>query len=181
ARDYLRHGMHFFRPETDTAGPPTWTGTEFPLYSYLLAILYRLFGLHEPLGRVLSALLTAWSAVFLYGLVRRRLGETVALWSALTMCAVPVHVYFTRTVQPESMALWGLIGFVYFLDRWLAGLIGPAAVAAAIGLGALGPLLKVSFLYLVAGLWLVLGFEFVCLRRPGYWWILVAVIALTAA
>src|SRR6185437_6431641 len=111
ARDYYRDGMHFWRPETDAEGGTLWTGTEFPLYSYVLAAGYKLFGLHEILGRLWSVFLTAWSALFLFGFVRRRLGDAAAFWSAIFMCAMPVHIYFTRTVQPESMALWAFLGF----------------------------------------------------------------------
>ncbi|MFA5975325.1 MAG: glycosyltransferase family 39 protein [Elusimicrobiota bacterium] len=181
ARNYFRHGMHFLKPEVDTNGPAVWTGTEFPLYSYGVAMLYKLFGFHEILGRLLSIALTAWSAVFLYGLVRRRLGETVGLWSALIMCAIPVHIYFTRTVQPESMALWAFLGFVYYLDRRLAGEGRLWDWPVLIALGALGPLLKLPFLYLVGGLWLILGIEYRRIFHPGYWGALIAIIGLTAA
>ena len=37
ARNYTRHGMHFLNPELDTEGKPVRAGTEFPIYSYLLA------------------------------------------------------------------------------------------------------------------------------------------------
>ena len=39
ARNYARHGMHFLTPELDNVGVPTRAGTEFPIYSYLLALL----------------------------------------------------------------------------------------------------------------------------------------------
>ena len=38
ARNYVRHGMHFFTPELDSYGAPQRAGTEFPIYSYLLAM-----------------------------------------------------------------------------------------------------------------------------------------------
>src|SRR6266480_2392153 len=92
ARNYLRHGMHFWVPELDTEGTPVRAGTEFPIYSYLLAILFKLFGIREILGRLLSCIFAAWGAVFLYGCVRSRLGEPIALCSALVMCALPIHL-----------------------------------------------------------------------------------------
>src|SRR6185295_1799714 len=66
ARNYVRHGMHFLSPELDTEGPPVRAGTEFPIYSYLLALLYKVSGVHEILGRLLSCLFAAWGAVYLY-------------------------------------------------------------------------------------------------------------------
>ncbi len=159
ARNYVRHGMQFLSPEIDTEGYPLRAGTEFPLFSYLLAILYKIFGLHEILGRVLSALFAAWGAAFLYELVRVRMGESVALWSALIVSVIPVHLYFTRTVQPESMALWGLLGFLLYADRWLNRHGTSRDWILAAGLGALGPLLKLPFLYVVLLMWLFLGIE----------------------
>jgi len=150
ARNYFRHGMHFFSPELDTEGPPVRAGTEFPIYSYLLALLYKIFGIHEILGRLLSCLFAAWGVVFLYLFVHPRLGERVSFWSAIILCSIPIHVYFTRTVQPEPMALWGLLGFLYYADKsWILALL----------LGALAPLLKLSFLYVLAPLWFFLGYE----------------------
>jgi len=212
ARNYVRHGMHFLQPEIDSAGIPRRAGTEFPLYAYLIALLYRVFGLHEILGRLMSCAITAWSALFLYKMVEPRLGERTAFWSAIVMCSIPVHIYFTRTVQPESMALWAFIGFVYYLDRWLmpsSGLChppyvrgtGPAWPSPILGegarragegqtshllfavlLGALAPLLKLPFMYLVLGLWGILGLE----RREAFrsfwfWLIPPSIVLLTMA
>src|SRR5437762_630268 len=56
ARNYVRHGMHFLNPELDTEGSPARAGTEFPIYSYILAILFKVFGIREALGRLLSCL-----------------------------------------------------------------------------------------------------------------------------
>src|SRR5262245_14702321 len=63
SRNYVRHGMQFLHPELDTEGKPVRAGTEFPIYSYLVAILFKLFGTREILGRILSAVFAAWGAV----------------------------------------------------------------------------------------------------------------------
>src|SRR5882724_4093363 len=94
ARNYVRHGMHFLEPELDTEGKPMRAGTEFPIYSFLLAILFKLLGMRELWGRLLSSVFAAWGAVFLYKCVRPRLGELVALCSSLVLCALPIHLYF---------------------------------------------------------------------------------------
>src|SRR5258708_32963985 len=59
ARNYARHGMHFFTPELDTEGRPARAGTEFPVYSYVLALLFKVFGTREALGRLLNSLFAA--------------------------------------------------------------------------------------------------------------------------
>src|SRR6185295_10273227 len=68
ARNYVLHGMNFLSPEVDTEGPPVRAGTEFPIYSYLLAILFKVLGEHDILGRLLSMLFAAGGALYLYQL-----------------------------------------------------------------------------------------------------------------
>ncbi len=159
ARNYVRHGMEFFRPELDTEGTPRRAGTEFPIYSYMLAVLFKLFGVHDILGRLLSVFFAAWGALLLFEFVRPRLGERTAWISGLAMSAIPVHVYFTRSVQPEPMALWGLLGFLYHMDRWLNRSGRATDWFLATFMGAIAPLLKLPFIYLLAPLWLLLGWE----------------------
>jgi len=166
ARNYATQGMRFLEPMLDYQGPPVRAGTEFPAYSYLLACAYRLFGVHEALGRLLASAFAAWGALFLYGFVRRRLGDSIGLASALVLCVLPVHLYFTRTVQPESMALWALLGFLYCWDRWLRDR-GAATLALALALACLGPLLKLAYLYLVLPIGLALAWEHRGWRRAA--------------
>src|SRR5688572_26317675 len=90
SRNYFRHGMHFLSPEVDTEGPPARTTTEFPIYSYLIALVYQLVGVREIIGRLLSMLFAAWGALYLYRFVQPRLGETIARWSAMAMCVIPI-------------------------------------------------------------------------------------------
>lgn len=159
SRNYVRHGMVFLNPEVDMEGLPTRAGIEFPVYSYLLALLFKAFGVHGILGRLLSCLFGAWGAVYLFRLVRPRLGDPIALWSALVMCSIPIHIYFTRTVQREPMALWGFLGFIFYADCWLNrnGKFGSWMMAFI--LGSIAALLKIPLLYIMAPLWVFLGYE----------------------
>ena len=118
-RDYYEHGMHFFHPEVDYI--ETWSANsapQFPLYSYLVALLYQVFGPHDWLGRVLSSFFAAGSAVLLYFLVRMFLGEWAGFWSGLVYCVIPVAVYFTRAVMPESMTIFCFLAGIHGTVRW---------------------------------------------------------------
>jgi len=75
------------------------------------------------------------------------------------MCSIPIHIYFTRSVQPEPMALWGLLGFFYYADRWLNVDGKSSSWLFAVLLGACAPLLKLPFLYILFPMWLFLGYE----------------------
>jgi 4-amino-4-deoxy-L-arabinose transferase-like glycosyltransferase len=182
SRNYFRHGMHFLSPEVDTEGPPARTATEFPIYSYIVALFYQLFGVREIIGRLLSMLLAAWGALYLYRFVQPRLGETIARWSAMAMCVIPIHVYFTRTFQPEAMALWGLLGFLYYADLWLSSAPKTRYWLAALALGSIAPLLKLPYLYLLGPLWFLLAFEkggWFGVLRPRWLFLLIGILAAT--
>src|SRR5689334_24611704 len=72
ARNYASNGYRLLYPQIDWGGQtPGYVESEFPLYTYSLALLYGVFGVHPALGRLLSALAGAASAVLLYLLARR--------------------------------------------------------------------------------------------------------------
>lgn len=181
SRNFAREGMSFLSPVIDFEGPPQRAGTEFPIYSYLIALLYRLFGIHEILGRIVSVLFTAWGSIFLFQLVERRLGTATGAAAALVMNAIPIHLYFSRTFMPEPMALWGLIGFANSVDRWIHRR-QPRDLAASIALGATASLLKLPYLYVVGGLWALLWLAHREMRRSVVSWSIPAwILGLTAA
>src|SRR5712692_8770015 len=104
AENFSRNGFHVFFPQINWAGPtPGYVGTEFQLVPLLAALLYRLFGVHEWIGRSVSvAFFAALLPVFF--LVVRRLYTARAALAA-------VSVY----IAALSMALVAL----YLFTRWL--------------------------------------------------------------
>lgn len=55
ARSFYRHGMNVFYPQVDWGGrEPLLIQSGFNIYAYQVALLYKLFGVHESLGRALS-------------------------------------------------------------------------------------------------------------------------------
>ena len=53
SRNYARESMNPFYPRIDWRGTtPGYAEMEFPLYPYLTAITYKLFGVHDYFGRV---------------------------------------------------------------------------------------------------------------------------------
>src|SRR6266446_5084579 len=52
ARNYFQVGFHFAHPQIDWAGDESgYIGTEFPILPFLAAISYKIFGIHEWVGR----------------------------------------------------------------------------------------------------------------------------------
>src|SRR3989338_7036484 len=150
SRNYFEGGMNLFKPRYDyMENEGHDNAPQFPLYSYLVALLYKVFGFHETLGRVLSAVFAAFCAVFLYLLAARFLDEKTSFLSGLVFCFIPIRIYFMRTFMPEAMAIFCLVaGFYFFLlwmreDRFL-----PHGIASSILLTFV-PLLKIAYLWLL--------------------------------
>lgn len=81
ARNFYEGGMHFLYPQVDWRGnSPGYVDSESPLYTYSVAVLYHLFGVHEWVGRAFNAVIIyGLSALVLFHLVRRLFDERVAL------------------------------------------------------------------------------------------------------
>src|SRR5690242_5171455 len=64
ARNFAREGMDIRYPRIDWRGTgPGFAEMEFPLSSWLTAVGYRVFGVHEEIGRILSFVFNAAGAV----------------------------------------------------------------------------------------------------------------------
>src|SRR5262245_55719834 len=72
ADNFYRHGFNFFYPQMSyTGNTPGYVGSEFPLITFIAALLYIPFGVHEWIGRLLSVLFFVASVPFLYLLVKK--------------------------------------------------------------------------------------------------------------
>src|SRR5262245_48737154 len=157
ARNYARNGYHLFYPQVDWGGlTPGYVESEFPLYTYSLALLYGLFGDHVWLGRLLTALAGAASAVALYGLIRSSADQPgatapsrVALYAGLALALMPFPVYFGRTVMPDTWMLLAAILAIWTFRRWLDR-PSTGRYLVALLCGALAPLAKTPNLLIVA-------------------------------
>lgn len=120
ARNYFAGGFHFARPQIDWAGnQPGYVGTEFPILPFLAALCYKMFGVHEWIGRLQTVILFAVSLPFFFLLVRRIFGPTAAAWALFFYSFAPLSIMTSRCFIPDvpSLAL-SIIG-LYFFSRWI--------------------------------------------------------------
>jgi len=121
ARNYFQGGFHFARPQIDWAGDqPGYVGTEFPIQPFIAALSYKIFGVHEWVGRVQAVVLFAISLPFFFLLVRKIFNEIAAAWALFFYGFAPLGIMASRCFMPDipSLAL-SIIG-LYFFDDWLA-------------------------------------------------------------
>jgi hypothetical protein len=166
ARNYVVNGYRMLYPQVDWGGlTPGYVESEFPLYTFTLALLYGIFGLHEWLGRLLTALAGAGSAAALYGLIQgSALGDDrgrdathsfapgrnrVAIYAGLALALMPFPIYFGRTVMPDTWMLLAATLAIWTFRRWLE-YPSTGRYAVALLCGALAPLAKTPNLLIVA-------------------------------
>lgn len=120
ARNFLYNGFNFFKPQLDWFGSmnPVWS-MELPLISYLAALLYKLFGVHEFLGRVVAIIFSLGSIVLYYHFIRLFFKERIALLAAFFFSFAPFNVYFSRAFMPESSMIFFSVGMYYYACLWL--------------------------------------------------------------
>jgi len=121
SRNYYENGFHFLYPQVNWGGNSSGVvECEFPVYSYAVALLYKFFGEHEYLGRLLSVLASLITISFLYLLVKKQINEKTALWSAFFYAVLPLNVFLGRTFQPEATLLMASVVAIYFFSEWIA-------------------------------------------------------------
>jgi 4-amino-4-deoxy-L-arabinose transferase-like glycosyltransferase len=183
ARNYAREGMNILYPRIDWRGDgPGFVEMEFPLFPWTIAVLYKTFGFHEVLGRILAyTLALATLAVFL-ALAFRLLPWRGALAAGLFFTLSPLIVRISNALQPEALTLLAYIAAAYAFVRWIeardsgdsgVGWWLTAAVATALAILAKATAAHIGLLFAVM-LWRQR--RWATLRDPLVW--LFAVIAL---
>ncbi len=121
ARNFYYNGMNIFYPQVLWGGATEgYIGeTEFHLYPFTVAILYKIFGVHEYLGRLVSILAFCGGAFFLYKLSRKYLDKTSSLIALLFYTFNPYIFFYSRAFQPESTMLFLSITMLYFFSEWI--------------------------------------------------------------
>ncbi len=106
ARSFDREGMNPLYPRIDWRGDTAgYVEMEFPALPWSAALLYRLFGYHEELLRLLSALASVAALVAFALLARRVLPPAGALFATAAFAANGLLLALAGSMQPEPLAL----------------------------------------------------------------------------
>ena len=121
ARNFYYNGMNIFYPQILAGGATEgYIGeTEFHIYPFAVALLYKIFGAHEFLGRLVSILAFCGGAFFLYRLSRKYVDEATSLIALLFYTFNPYIFFYSRSFQPESSMLFLSIAMLYFFSEWI--------------------------------------------------------------
>ncbi|AFY72274.1 PMT family glycosyltransferase, 4-amino-4-deoxy-L-arabinose transferase [Synechococcus sp. PCC 7502] len=121
ARNFYENGYNFLYPQIDWGGNLAgYCQTEFPIYSFFIAILYKFFGVHESIGRLASIIFSLIAIYFFYKLcLEITEDKKLSFWSCFFYIIIPTNIYYSRTFQPESLVLMCAISGTYFFYKWI--------------------------------------------------------------
>lgn len=122
AHHFLHGGFHLLYPQIYWGGTgPGYVESEFQLYPFLVALLYRLFGEHPWLGRLVSLLFVAPTLLVFHRLSLRLLPARAALWALFFFAASPLYLRYSVAFMPEATVLCFYVGALYCFGVWLEG------------------------------------------------------------
>ena len=111
ARNYYLEGMNFFQPKTHNltsdGGTTSFTATaDTPFLYYSVAILYKIFGYHEFLFRLLNTLIYLLGLLYLFRAMML-IFKDFFYASGITLLAFssPVLIYYASNFIPDSASL----------------------------------------------------------------------------
>jgi hypothetical protein len=119
ADNYFRKDANIFFPEVSWSGPgPSYQGREFQTVSYLAALIYRVVGQQDWVGRGIAVLFSLWGIFALYQLVRCVWDEPHAVASALMLALLPGAIFIDRSFLPDPAMLSLVITSLWMLAAY---------------------------------------------------------------
>ncbi|HVR45714.1 MAG TPA: glycosyltransferase family 39 protein [Candidatus Binatia bacterium] len=121
ARNFVRLQFDILRPQTMYNGPPpNYVELELQLVPFTAAALYKLFGIHEVFGRLISVAFSLATVVTIAYFARWLFGSAVAgLIAAFFYAVFPGSVYYGRTFMPDAAMVFFLTAALYACARYL--------------------------------------------------------------
>lgn len=121
ARNFARLNFNVMYPQTNYDGPPpNYVELELQIVPFLAALLYKIFGVHEIFGRLITLAFSLGTVGVLALFGRWLFNNWVAgIAAALTFAIVPGSVYYGRTFMPDATMVFFLTAALYASARFL--------------------------------------------------------------
>lgn len=94
-------------------------GTELSVTPWLTAVLYKVFGTANWVGRVAPIFFSLAGLVFFFLFVERMAGLAGAASATFLLCISPMYLFFGRVQMPESFALACSFATLHCFNQWL--------------------------------------------------------------
>ena len=107
ARHFALENSPIWLPQIDWAGSSEgYVESEFPIFPYLVGQIYKLFGVHEFIGRGLSVFFSVFTIWLIIRIGTRIFDRTSGWFGGLAFAILPLNIYYGRTFQAESLLLF---------------------------------------------------------------------------
>ena len=120
ARNFHVEARPLHEPAIDARGDRSGlVETEFPIFPWLVAGLYQIFGVNDAIGRVLSAFFSVIGLWALYRLVAELMDYRTGVWAMIVSAFAATSIYYGRSFQPESMMLMSSLVGLFLCARYM--------------------------------------------------------------
>jgi hypothetical protein len=121
ARNFFEEEMNILHPRIDERGKETGiTGMEFPIVNYIIAVLYKLFGFHHSIGRIVILIFSFICLTGCYFFIHLFFQSKIsAIIGSIFLLFSPLFGYYSITVLPDIPALAFLFFGLYFFYSYL--------------------------------------------------------------
>jgi len=123
ARNFAQLRFNIMYPQTMYDGPPpNYVELELQIVPFLAALLYKLFGIHPIIGRIITLAFSLGTIATLAYFARWLFGSALAGLAAAFFYAVfPGSVYYGRTFMPDAAMTFFLTAALYAVALYLIG------------------------------------------------------------
>jgi len=168
AKNFNEEGMNILEPKIDKRFDGSGiTGSSFPLYEWVLAIGYKIFGFSHVLHRIYALLLTYICFLLVYFNFKKR-SESSARMAAWIFLFNPLVFYYGFSALPDMMAILFVLlaNLCVYVIIERGGIVFKVLLPIVLSLG-----LLIKFTYI---LWLVVPFLIISSKqvRPKLIWLI---------
>lgn len=120
SRNFVEEGFNPLYPRIDWRGnSPGYAEMEFTLFPTLIAATYKVFGVHDFIGRLWAFLFSLGTLFFFFKLARHYLDDFFSIFAALFFTFNPLVLEASTSIQPEGLMIFTYVAAVYFFVKWL--------------------------------------------------------------
>src|SRR3972149_4271261 len=116
----ITSGQGFSSPFHAPTGPTAWVP---PVYPYLLAAVFKLFGAYTDASALiilsLNSLFSAMTCSTIFSIGLKTFGPTVAIWAGWIWAVLPSAVYWPTTMVWESSLSTLMLSLIFLLTLHL--------------------------------------------------------------
>jgi hypothetical protein len=167
AKNFATLQYNVLYPQTNYNGPPpNYVELELQIVPIIAATFYKIFGVHEVIGRLVSIAFSVGTVAVLAFFARWLFASEVAgLFAAVLYAIMPGSMYYGRTFTPDATMVFFLTAALYVISRmfvdeerwsvrttaWATVLLALAFLAKPVSLCALVPVVALGVERVVSG------------------------------